>query len=88
MTFLDVWIGYAIVGTSAFSAMFIWAIRTGQFTDFDRARKIALGAAKPIETDEQINRKASKADRFGLYALFIITLLVLASAVIAGFRCR
>jgi len=88
MTFLEVWIGYAIVGTSAFSAMFIWAVRTRQFKNFDHARKIALKAENLIESDEQVNRKTSAVDKFGLYALFLITLVLLLSAVIVGFKCR
>ncbi len=37
------WILYALVGVSVYSAMFIWAVRAGQFRDQQRARYLALG---------------------------------------------
>ncbi|MCL5103462.1 MAG: cbb3-type cytochrome oxidase assembly protein CcoS [Armatimonadetes bacterium] len=86
MTFVEVWVGYAIVGTAAFSAAFIWAVRTRQFTDFDRARHIALDAASSIEPTEDAGSPPSRVDRYGLVALAVITLGVIVSAIWVGLR--
>ena len=42
MQLLLLWIGYALVGVSLFSAIFLWAVRSGQFRDQDRARYLPL----------------------------------------------
>jgi cbb3-type cytochrome oxidase maturation protein len=44
MALLLLWIVYALVGVSVFSAVFIWAVRAGQFRDQDRARYLPLEA--------------------------------------------
>ena len=84
MTFLDVWIGYAIFGTAVFSAMFVWAVRNRQFSDLDRARRIAL-EARTIEPDHDY-RETSRSDRCGLIALLLIVLATLGSVIWVGIR--
>jgi len=44
-----IWTGFMIVGVSAASAILLWAIRTGQFGDQERARSLPLMAEVPAE---------------------------------------
>uniref|UniRef100_C6E803 Cbb3-type cytochrome oxidase assembly protein CcoS n=1 Tax=Geobacter sp. (strain M21) TaxID=443144 RepID=C6E803_GEOSM len=45
--FLFLWIGFLLLMSTALGAVFIWAIRTGQFSNQQRARYLALQAAIP-----------------------------------------
>jgi nitrogen fixation-related uncharacterized protein len=84
MSLLQVWVLYAIFGTSAFSALFVWAVRAGQFRDLDRGRYIALTSPEPIKT-EKPDRKPSRLDRYTWVALAIVSAGVFASALwVAG----
>ena len=85
MTFVDVWIIYAIFGSVAFCAVFVWAVRTGQFSDLDRARYLALNAAKPYETDEP-ERVPRSVDRYTVLVLMLLTLGAITSAILMGIR--
>lgn len=89
MTFLEVWIGYSIFGITAFSMVFIWAVRTKQFTDFDRARYLAL---KPsvIEEPETPNSpgKVSKIDQYTWLGLLLLLLCVIGAVLWIAFRLR
>jgi nitrogen fixation-related uncharacterized protein len=84
MTFLDVWIGYAIFGVSIFSVVFIWAVRNRQFSDMDRVRFFALKAAQPVE-NESDNPVPSRLDRYTWVGLFLITLGVVVSGLWVGY---
>ncbi len=42
MDILLVWILYSALGVGIFVALFLWAVRTGQFRDQDRARRLPL----------------------------------------------
>lgn len=86
MTFLDVWIGYAICGVTLFSLVFVWAVRTRQFTDFDRARYIALNAAESVENAEQYKRKPNFLDRYMWLFLVLLLIAVLSIVFWLGLR--
>lgn len=45
MSLLVSWALYALIATSFLIALFAWAVRTGQFTDQDRARYLPLASA-------------------------------------------
>jgi len=83
MTFMDVWIGYAIFGVTLFSLVFAWAVRTRQFSDLDRGRYIPLD---PDEPREAKLAKASLLDRWGLRLMLIVAAGMLVAAVIVGAR--
>ena len=84
MTFLDVWIGYSIFGVTLFSLVFVWAVRTRQFTNFDRARFIALNAAEQIENVE--HRKPALIDRYTWLFLALLLLTVITVVLWLGIR--
>ena len=83
MSFVDVWIIYAIFGTTAFSIVFVWAVRSRQFTELDRQRYIALRAAEPVEA-EQAGRTPARLDRFTPLGLAAVTLAVVAAGLWLG----
>jgi cbb3-type cytochrome oxidase maturation protein len=52
MDLLTIWILYAIIGVTIFSALFVWAVRSGQFRDQERARHL------PLERPERRQERA------------------------------
>ena len=42
MTLVTMWLLYSALGAAIFVALFLWAIRAGQFRDQDRARRLPL----------------------------------------------
>jgi len=42
MAVLTMWIMYAAFGVTLFAMVFLWAVRTGQFRDQERARHMVL----------------------------------------------
>jgi len=42
MTLVTVWLLYSALGVAIFAALFLWAVRAGQFRDQDRARHLPL----------------------------------------------
>jgi len=84
MKFMEVWIGYTIFGVSAFSAMFFWAVRTHQFTDFDRARHIALRTTAPDEETE--THRPGRVDRYAWAVVVSIALGIIVSVLWVGFK--
>ncbi|GAW68207.1 hypothetical protein GPEL0_01f4442 [Geoanaerobacter pelophilus] len=55
------WIGFLLLMSTALGAVFVWAIRSGQFSNQQRARYLALEAAIPDE--EQLPEVTPKAKR-------------------------
>ena len=45
MDVLTIWILYSAFGVTVFALVFLWAVRTGQFRDQDRARYLPLEKA-------------------------------------------
>lgn len=84
MTLLMVWVCYAAIGFGVFCGVFIWAVRTGQFTDLDRQRYIALHTEEPIEQhqDEALNR----LDRYTVHALALLTAAVITVVLWLAYR--
>ena len=83
MTFIDVWIGYAIFGVTLFSLVFLWAVRTRQFSDLDRGRYIPLDRDEPERARKE---SVSRLDRWGLRLLLLAAAGVLIAAVLVGVR--
>lgn len=75
MTFVQVWVGYAVFGCLLFSSAFLWAVRQGQFHDMDEARFLALD--KSSHPDQSDLAKPSKADRAAVAGLLVVALGVL-----------
>jgi cbb3-type cytochrome oxidase maturation protein len=78
MTFLQVWVGYAIFGALIFTVMFTWAVRARQFTDMGRARQIPLDAAEPVEKADRVGGRPSRIDRWTWLGIALITVALLA----------
>lgn len=85
MTFLDVWVGYAIFGVTLFSLVFTWAVRARQFSNLDRGRFIPLEGEESVAVDE--GRCASRADRLGLAVVIGIVAVLLLAALVIGVWC-
>ena len=83
MTFIDVWIGYAIFGVTLFSIVFAWAVRTRQFSDLDRGRYIPLDKDHPSEAR---GSHVSRIDMWGLRVMVLIAAAMLLAAVVVGIR--
>jgi nitrogen fixation-related uncharacterized protein len=82
--FVNLWIGYAIFGSVVLSAIFVWAVRTRQFTELNRQRYIALRAADALETERAAN--PGKLDRYTWFALAILTLAMITAGLWVGIR--
>lgn len=50
MSLLVMWVIYAALGIAIFVVLFLWAVRTGQFRDQDRARHLPLW--RPPQEDD------------------------------------
>ena len=50
MTLLTMWLMYTVFGTTFFSLVFLWAVRTRQFAGQDRARYLPLEPLEPADT--------------------------------------
>ena len=87
MTFLTVWIVYAICGTTLFSAVFVWAVRTRQFSNLGRAGRMPLEGLDALEVTDT-DRKPGIADRYTWVFLAIVTTLAIAAAFWLGIRSR
>lgn len=46
-TFFFMWLGFLLLMTGGIAAFFLWAIRSGQFSDQDRARYLPLESGIP-----------------------------------------
>lgn len=84
MTFLDVWIGYALFGITAFSLVFVWAVRTRQFSNLDRGRYIPLD--EELTTSKPDQRRASRIDIWALRLMVLIAASLLIAALVVGIR--
>jgi len=53
MDLLTIWILYAAIGVTLFSLLFVWAVRSGQFQDQQRARRLPLAGLQEEPPGEQ-----------------------------------
>lgn len=51
-TFLFMWIGFLLLMSCGIAAFFLWAVRTRQFADQDRARHLPLQSGIPVAVKE------------------------------------
>jgi nitrogen fixation-related uncharacterized protein len=85
MSFLEIWVIYAIFGSSAFSILFFWAVRARQFSNLERGRHI------PIESMEEAGvrpseRPVGRIDKYTWLVLVTLAAAVLISVVWIGVR--
>jgi cbb3-type cytochrome oxidase maturation protein len=85
MSLVIVWVAWSIFGGLVFSAMFIWAVRTRQFTEMDRQRYIALRGAQPNE-GESDGLRLSLPDRYIGLILAALALGMLIATFWVGLR--
>lgn len=84
MTLVTAWVIYAIFGIIGYSAAFVWAVRTRQFSDTDRARYIALDGGKAVEPDSEPEQSVSRIDRYTWIGLALLTLAMIAWTIAVG----
>ncbi len=82
MSFIQTWVACAIAGVALFLTAFVWAVRTRQFSELDRARYAPLEKSGP----DSPQKPASLADRWALRALVILATAAILSAIILGLR--
>jgi len=51
MTLLVMWTTYAVFGVLVYSAVFLWAVRTRQFSSEDHARRLPLESAAVVSEE-------------------------------------
>jgi cbb3-type cytochrome oxidase maturation protein len=73
--FYPFFIAYIVVGFIVTLCVFLWALRSGQFRDQQRARFLPL-----VEEGEKVPVKVSKFNRYQAYGLFGLLL----SGLLAG----
>jgi len=78
MTLLVMWTTYAVFGVIAFSAVFLWAVRTRQFSSEERARRL------PLDCPHAPSVAASGPPAGWRVMVAPALLLLLAAAVIVG----
>lgn len=86
MTFLDVWLGYAVFGTIVFSIIFVWAVRARQFSDLDRGRYIPLDGDRTTSSEDEPCRRRSRVDLWGVALVVCIAGVLMLTAVVLGIR--
>jgi len=79
MTLLAMWLTYTAFGVTFFSLVFLWAVRSRQFSDQERARYLALGDDAPAETPAP-----SPARRVSPVLYVPLALLVLSALLLGG----
>lgn len=85
MTFLTVWIAYAICGSIVFSAVFVWAVRARQFSNIDRARYIAL---RTSDESDPARGTPNRIDRWTWLIVLTLALTPVIVAVLMGIRAK
>lgn len=88
MTFVWVWLGFAVFAAVTLSAAFAWAVRNRQFSDLDRAGRIALTAEDPLESGEDLPRAPNRGDMYGLALVMLTALAVIVALVCVGWMSR
>ena len=78
MTLLMMWTTYAVFGVIVFSAVFLWAVRTRQFSSEDRARRL------PLECPTAVPGEAAEAHSGRRLMAVPAALLLLAAGVIVA----
>jgi cbb3-type cytochrome oxidase maturation protein len=75
---LAIWLVYTFFGVGFFSLIFIWAVRTGQFGDQDRARRMPLECPDPAcESPHSGDRRAALRVMLAPYALLLLGAVVI-----------
>ena len=66
-TFVAVWIVFTVLATAGIIAAFVWAIRSRQFANQDRARYLALRSRMPAcgEPDDDLSRDGREVGEKG-----------------------
>jgi cbb3-type cytochrome oxidase maturation protein len=57
MALLTIWVLYAVIGMVLLSVIFLWAVRSGQFRDQQRARYLPLES--PPQDDKGVESASS-----------------------------
>jgi len=82
MTLLVMWTVYAVFGVILYSLVFLWAVRTRQFSSEQRARRMPLEYPPAVHSDVP-----PKARSWPTLAVPAVILLIGAAAVIAAVIC-
>ena len=63
-----VWVTFAAIALAAIVAVLVWAIRSRQFSDQDRARRLPLDSGIP-DADESASKTRAADERKGDHVL-------------------
>lgn len=83
MSFITLWLGYALVGLIGFALVLIWAVRTRQFSNLDRGRYIPLDNSLPADEAPLL---ASAADRWGVRVVGLAAAAAMIAAIALAIR--
>lgn len=83
MSFIETWVACAIAGVALFLTAFVWAVRTRQFSELDRAGYVPLDKSAP----DAPQKPAAHADRWALRILLILATAAILAAIILGLKC-
>ena len=56
---LLIWVAFAVMALVGIAAVLVWAVRSRQFSDQDRARFLPLYAGKPLDGDTKPDLRAT-----------------------------
>lgn len=86
MTFIKVWIGYALFGTALFSLVFAWAVRARQFSNLDHGRYIPLGDEQVQDERGRAAERPRPAEKWGIRAVLIAAAAVVLAVLVVAMR--
>jgi nitrogen fixation-related uncharacterized protein len=81
VTFLAVWLAWSVFGIMVLCAAFVWAVRTGQFSQQERARSMAVEAGRKISGD-----RAGFIDRLAPAAIIVLFILAMGASLWVTYR--
>ncbi len=84
MDYFGLWVVLVLVSLWISFLVFFWALRSGQFSDQDRARYIPLRGSQPVSRPESKSAKGSEI--YVLLSLIFIAVAVVVLAVILSVR--
>ena len=82
MTLLAMWLTYTVFGVTFFSLVFLWAVRSRQFSDQERARHMVLDDTAPVPPTAEMPTAAAR--RVSPVLFVPIALLALSALLLGG----
>jgi cbb3-type cytochrome oxidase maturation protein len=74
------WLFLVVISVAASLAAFVWGLRSGQFSDQDRARYLPLGKELLSEPIPVISRAKYRAHMISIFVIIVMALAAFAAA--------